>query len=380
MSKKLTRASFQGLYPAPTEAFSQRMADMLQRLPAQPKEIPAGRKLTAGLILAFALMLSAFSALAAALDWNVLEFLFRNQDHAAKTLVQHVNIHSSDGQVTLAVNSALTDGETLAMDWTIVNDDPDVPVYVMVDEFTINGERVPTDGNDEFDSCWLPGPFGKDGKMQNGELIKLPETVRAEETLNVVLRANVYYARLPVLFMDEYDETLALEKVREGYLVVPEGEGYVKQDGDGIYWAAGPNPASMLEQFTHTELEIAFTLSPEVGRASVRQLQTQAQYENEHFIARYVRAEVSPLGLILHLALEAPDADYRFELTDAQGNKLNVHWPYSELETATAANGHTIRLVKNTWYGLTEDMLPDIISLTCFPENGEPIMLPVRVR
>ena len=380
MSKKLTNESFQNLYPAPTEAFSRQMADMLQRLPAQQKEIPARRKLTIGLILAFALMLTAFSALATALDWNVLEFLFGNQDHAAKVLVQHVNIHSSDGQVTLTVNSAMTDGETLAMDWSIVNDKPDVPVYIIVDEFTINGEHVPTDGNDEFDFCWLPGPFGKNGEMQNGELIKLPETIRAGHTLDVVLRTNVYYSKLPIYIMDEYEEALAEEKMQEGYLVVPEGEGYVDQDADGIHWAAGPNPANMSKYFTHTDLEIAFTLSSEVGRASVQQLQTQEKYENERYVARYTKAEISLLGLTLHLEFETPEKAYRFELTDEQGNPLDVNHLFSEPETVTAANGHTIWLIKDTWYGLTQDMLPDVISLTCFPESGEPIILPVRVR
>ena len=380
MSKKLTNESFQNLYPAPTEAFSRQMVDMLQHLPTQQKEIPARKKLTTGLILAFALMLTAFSALAAALDWNVLEFLFRNQDHAAKVLVQHVNIHSSDGQVTLAVNSAITDGEIIAMDWTIVNENPDVPVYIMVDEFTVNGEQVPTDGNDEFDSCWLPGPFGKDGKMRNGELIRLPETIRAGDMLDVVLRANVYYSKLPIYIMDEYNEVLAEEKIQEGYLVVPEGEGYVDQDADGIHWAAGPNPVNMSKYFTHTDLEIAFTLSSEVGRDSVQQLQTQEKYESARYVARYTKTEISLLGLTLHLEFETPEEAYRFELTDEQGNPLDVNHLFSEPETVTAANGHTIWLIKDTWYGLTQDMLPDIISLTCFPDNGEPIILPVRVR
>ena len=380
MSKKLTHQSFQNLYPAPTEDFSHQMTDMLQRLPDQQRESSFRKKRSAGLVLAFALMLTAFSALAAALDWNVLDFLFGNQDHDAKALVQYVNIHSSDGQVTLTVNSAITDGEIIAMDWTIVNDKPDIPVYIMVDEFTINGEHVSTDGNDEFDSCWLPGPFGKDGKMQNGELIRLPEAIRAGDMLDVVLRAKVYYSELPIYVMDAYDEALAEEKIREGYLVVPEGEGYVNQDADGIYWAAGPNPANMSKHFTHTDLEIAFALSPEIGRASTRQLQTQAQYETERYAARYAKAEVSPLGLTLHLEFDAPDAAYSFELTDEQGNLMDVKRVFSEYETTSAANGHTIWSIKNTWYGLTEEMLPDVISLTCFPENGEPITLPVRVR
>ena len=380
VSRRLTKESFQKLYPAPTEAFTCQMADMLERLSAQGKEAPARRKLPMGVILAFALMLTAFSALAATLDWNVLAFLFGNQDHAAKALMQYVNIHSSDGQVTLTVNSAMTDGETMAMDWTVVNERPDMPVYLMVDEFTVNGEYVSTDGNDEFDGCWLPGPFGQDGKMRNGELIKLPETIRAGDALNVVLRVNVFYSKLPIVLMDEYDEALAEEKMREGYLVVPEGEGFVKRDADGLYWVAGPGPASMTEHFTRTDLEIAFALSPEVGRASARQLQTRAKYEDERFIARYTKAEMSPLSLTLHLELEAPDAEYRFELTDAQGNMLDVNWLYLDHETATAANGHTIWLIKGTWYGLSQDRLPDVISLTCFPDHGEPIILPIQVR
>ena len=342
-------------------------------------EVKVKKRISVGLVFALALvMLTSFSAVAAVLDWNVLEFLFGSQNHAAKILVQPVNICSTDGQVTLSVDSAITDGDNLALDWSIVNEKPDIPVYILVDEFTVNGERVWTDGNDEFDSCWLPGPFGKDGEMQGGEITRLPETIRASDTLEVVLRADVYYPKLPVYTMDEYDAELAEKKVQEGYLVVPEGEGYVAQDADGIYWAAGPIPANMTEYFTRTTLEIAFALSTEAGRASVQQLQVPEPYENEYFIARYTKAEVSLIGLTLHLELDSPDAEYSFELTDEQGNALEANC-YSEFGTATT-NGNMIQVFKGTWYGLTWDMLPDVISLTCYPSNDDPVILPVQVR
>ena len=380
VSKKLTRESFQKLYPTPSEAFSRQVTDMLQHLPTEQREGPVRRKLAVGLILAFALMMATFTALAAALDWNVLAFLFGDQEHAAKALVQQVDMRASNGQVTLSVNSAMTDGENLAMDWTLVNEQPDQPVYILVEEFTINGEEVSTDGNNEFDDCWLPGPFGQEGRMQDGEIIKLPQTLRAAEQLNIVLRASVYNARQPIYIMDTYDAALAEEKIQEGYLVVPEGEGYVERDADGVYWAAGPNPANLPRHFTRTELEIAFTLSSKAGRASVQHLKTEKQYANEHFTARYTQAEVSPIGLTLQLEVEAPDAIYDFELTDGQGNRLGANLLGPVNEIITTGNGDCIQIAKSTWYGLTQEMLPDVIALTCFPDKEEPIILPVQAR
>lgn len=381
MSRKLTREAFEALYPAPSEDFSRRTAKLLRDLPALRKENKMEKKMTTGLILAFVLMLTTFSALAVTLDWNVMDFLFGSREHPARELVQDVDLRADDGQVVLTINSALSDGERFAMDWTIVNENPDSPVYVMVNDFTANGVRLGTDGNDEFDDCWLPGSFSD--AMQGGEIIELPEALRDADTLDVRLTVGVYYPKLPLWFMEEYDQAAAKEKILEGYLVVPEGQGYAELDEEepsGVSWTAGPNPAGMLELFDRRELSVAFTLDLAAGRASVKQLGTEERYETALFDACYTKAIVSPVGLTLNMDVFSTDVEWRFKLTDESGELLDTPWPTGEMYGGTAEDGTVFSCVRLSYYGLTEDALPDVISLTYFPETGDPVLLPIRVR
>ena len=384
MSRKLTSEALRALYPAPSEDFTRRMADMLEGLPARRKEKPMKKKLTTGVILAFAIMLTTFGALAATLDWNVMDFLFGDREHPARALMQVVDASATDGQVTLTINSALSDGETFAMDWTIVNEKPESPVYVLVNEFTANGERLWTDGNDDFNDCWLPGAYSRDGSMQGGQLSsELPSTLWNADTLDVEMMVGVYYPRLPLWQMDEYDPAAAREKILEGYLVIPEGEGYAELDEEedsGMAWIMGPSHQNLLENFAFKELRIAFTLDQTAGRASVRQLGAQERYETALFEARYTKAVISPVGLILNMDVFSTDVDWRFKLTDADGKLLETPWPYGEMYGETAEDGSVFSRLKLMYYGLKEEDLPDVISLTYFPEEGEPVLFPLRVR
>lgn len=383
MSRKLTSEALRALYPAPSEDFTRRMADMLEGLPARRKEKPMKKKLTTGVILAFAIILTTFGALAATLDWNVMDFLFGDREHPAKALMQVVDQSATDGQVTLTINSALSDGETLAMDWTIVNEDLASPVYILVNDFTANGERLTTDGNDEFSNCWLPGVFAKDGSMQGGEIIELPETLRNADTLDVIMTVGVYYPQLPLYRMDAYDPAVAKERILEGYIVIPEDEGYAELDEEeetGVAWIVGPRHQHLLENFAFKELRIAFVLDLTAGRASVRQLGVQERYETALFDACYTKAIISPVGLILNMDIFSTDVEWRFELTDADGELLETPWPYGEMGGEEAEDGTVLSRLKLMYYGLTEDELPDVISLTYSPEEGEPVLLPMRVR
>lgn len=340
------------------------------------------KKLSASLALALGLILITFSALAAAMDWNVMDFLFNDRQHAAKSLKQGVNARATDGQVTLNIDSALTDGNILAMDWSIVNEKKDVPVFVMVDAFAINGIPVWTDGVDSFDNQWLPGWCSEDGSMRDGEIIAVPEAARDADALEVTMTVGVYHALQPLYLQEVYDPVQGAEKIAEGYLVVPEGEGWLELDPDeaeGVAWVVG-GIKYMEEKFTRTELSLSFVLDQRAGRASVRQLKTAESYENALFTARYTQAFVSPLGLTLNMDILGNDLEYSFELTDGAGSILDAPWPSGEMTIETAADGTVYKHLTRTWYGLTEDQLPDVISLSYFPASGDPLIFPVQVR
>ena len=381
VSKRLTREDLMNLYPAPSEAFTRRTAEMLRRLPERRRESPLRGKLLVSIALALALMLTAFGALAAALDWNVMDFLFGGRELAAQALVQDVSACSTDGQVILRVNTAMTDGTHFAMDWTIQNERPDEPVYLKLEAYTANGAALCPDGNDSFDDSWLPGPYGEAGVKRGGEILDLPEAVRSADTLDMVLTVGIYHPKQPVAFMDRYDPERIAEKMAAGYLVAPEGEGLALMEDSVMIWAAGLGQAALAEHFTRTEVTAAFTLNLRSARDSVKPLAAEERYRSGRLTVSHVRATVSLMGLSVEMDIEGADMEDQFLLTDDRGNVLeDSPGAYGFMEPRKTADGSEVYHLSYTWYGMIEDKLPDVISLTCFPEEGDPVLIPLRVR
>lgn len=112
------------------------------------------------LTLTAVLVLLAGAALAAA-EYGVLDFLLGIHEQPQRRevlepLVTPVNAEAEAGAVSLEISGVWTDGEMLAMDWRIQNREPQTPVYVQIDQWTLNGIRVGSDGSDSFDCQWLP--------------------------------------------------------------------------------------------------------------------------------------------------------------------------------------------------------------------------------
>lgn len=395
VSKKLTRDALRALYPAPSADFETRVSAAFARLRAQQgkEENRMKKKLCAGLILTALLTAAAFGALAAALDWNVLDFLFPGlapdagpRDAAA--LVQPVDASGGDGRVALRISGALTDGEVAAFDWRIENTRPEEPVFVAVEDFTGNGERLFTDGTDGFDRQWLPGVFSEDGAMLGGELVELPASVRGADALDVALTVAVYRPLVPVwdLGMDCDPNALDLapvaQRLAEGGIVTCWDNGFAVPDAArGAVFVFGSLPDELAERFARTAFTLSFTLDLSAGRAGVRALRPQADYGGDPFPVRYTKASVSPLGLALEMDILAmPEESFALTLTDGEGVPLEAPWPVGEITTESAEDGSRYRHARFAWYGLTEEHLPDIISLSYFPKGGEPSVFPVRVR
>lgn len=64
-------------------------------------------------------------------------------------------------------------------------------------------------------------------------------------------------------------------------------------------------------------------------------------------------------------------------LTDGEGNIL-VNWDENMPRMEGWSSGS--KYANYHWYGLMDEELPDIISLSWIPENGEAIVFPVKVR
>lgn len=392
MNRKLTKETLRALYPAPSQDFAARTSAMLRSLPRQSTQTRGRKKLALGLALAAALTLSAIGALAAALDWNVMDFLFsgrmpgdapENPETAA--LVQAVNAAAGDGRVTLRVTGALTDGEVIAFDWRIENEQPGEPVFVAVESFTGNGERLATDGADGFDCQWLPGAYSEGGAMQGGELIGLPPSVQGADALDVAMTVAVYRPLVPVWDLGpdcdpgSLDPAPILEHLAAGGVVTGMGDGFAVPDGaQGVCFVVRGVPDELRDRFERTAFTLTFSLDLQAGRARVRDLQPMGDMSS----ARYTKASVSPLGLKLEMDLFDFDPHLAFDLvlTDEDGAPLDAPWPEGEITTETAQDGSLYHHARFAWYGLTEDALPDVISLTRFDREGNPSVHPVRVR
>jgi len=339
--------------------------------------------------IALAASLIMTGALAEQADWTVADFLFGGDTKAASELIQAVNASGTDGQVTLSVNSAVTDGDTLALDWSIENSKPEEPVLALVESFTLNGVPVAVDQTDEFDCQWLPGCFSEDGTMQDGENLMLPASLQSAQTLRVEMTVGVYRSTLPIYNMETYDEQEARQKIAQGYLVVPEGEGYVDIDPDeGANIVVGSSRKALEKNFTRTEVDIAFDVDTAPGRALARQLETQPTYTAEGFTFSYSKAQVSPLGLHLEVQAKADNASDtpwpcfdQYILTDGEGTPLDVAWPDGEGTSQPAKGGGIEYDINAYYYGLLEEDLPDTISLSYF-EDGitATLIFPVKVR
>ncbi len=345
------------------------------------------KKISVGLIFTVVLMLAAFGALAASVDWNVLDFLFwNNVEEQRGAALQGVNAKLEKNHTLLMVNSALTDGKTLAFDWTVQNLTPDDPVYLQIDEFTVNGAPVSTDGTDGFDCQWLPG-WCNDGAMQDGENVRLPDGVTGD-TLNVFLRVGAYRPKAPIYRMDAFDAAVAKQKMDEGFYVLCEGDGFVVQYPDeGVLHVFGRIEESELSRYERTELVIAFELG--LGGTETNHFIAEEQYVFPGFTAAYKNAAVTPVALYLEIDVTpVPDTgearvalyDGRFAVTDGEGNVLEFLDAYPhESETYSPVGSNVIHYYHH-FFGVPPEDLPDVLAVSWIPKDGQPLVMPVKVR
>ena len=365
---------------------------LAQRVLANAKQAaPVKRKLSVVLVVTVALMLLAAGAVAAVIHWDVMGFLFGGDRPQASFLVKDVAAKTSDGQVVLEINSALCDGELLALDWTVRNTMPDQPVYLQIDDYTANGIRLWSDGTDSFDCQWLPG-WCNDGEMQGGESIALPDGITGD-TVDVAMTVGVYRPKAPVCLMEAYDESEAAQRITEGFYVIAEGDGFVLPDPEtgGLMHCFGRIPQEERDSYHRTELTVSFTLNLRAARSASRELAVEPSYEIAGLTARYIRARLTPAALYMTLEVtggstEQYDAlilDGRFTLTDGEGRELEHPWDEMKGGREELEDGTTVLRSSHQWVGISAEALPDKLSLTWISDDGStryvmPVEAPVQ--
>lgn len=403
--KRMTQKDWQDLYAPLTE---ETKASMLEHFHASIQEQDCRRvrppKVVLALILALLLSLVVTGTLAATGVWDVRQFLAEFVFNGA--LPQQAVPYASDVfaqakgmHTTVSVRSAYWDGMDFAMDWTVVNEKPEQPVYLKIESFTLNGETVSTDGNDEFDDCWLPNLWCPNGVWEGGERIRVPETIQGQNECEVELHISAWQPTAPVVILHteedgiSFDTALAEEKLKEGFYPIVDWDGFLFRDPEeGLICVYGGNvPEGCVGEFEHEELTISFTLHAEDIEKTVL-IPAQAQWENELFISRITKAERTPLGFAFCVDIMPKDgtqealkrlSNLSVELTDSEGNALaDVFNRTYESGSKQTEDGRWYIRADITWSPDADVAIPSELALVIHAGEGllqEDLMMMVSI-
>lgn len=340
-----------------------------------------------------AALLTLLTTIAIAEGWNVLSFLDLDPDSDAQTLVQPVSTSASVDNCTIRIDSAITDGECLAFDWTVTNTKPETPIYLRIESFTGNGLKIYDDGTDGFDNQWLPG-WCNDGTMMNGEWARVPDGVTGD-TLHIEMVVGVYTPEKPVYQMDGFDEEAIRQKWDEGYYVIVDGDGMVFYEPDEGLFHGFPGPVlDYAEQgLVRSEMTVSFNLDLKAARASVRHPELPAPVTKDGTTLAVQSISISPLQTRIVATFAPENASYEeisawcqkadFAFYDMEGNMMN-HWdiclmPQYEITVEEAPDGTWFRQLDCNLIEVHES-LPETVCLVYKTESGFRIELPVTLK
>ena len=358
------------------------------RQPMQPAQAVPARSIPKWLALVAALLLLLLLACAAAVvyDWSVLAFLGLGQDASTAAIVTPIEGRANSSGWTIGINSAVTDGEYLAFDWTLEKQDLEIPEYIQVESLTANGLPLSIDGTDDFHCQWVPGVFFS-GNDQGGELCRLPDGLTGDSLL-VEMVIGLYKPSRPVCLMEVFDAKMARQKLDEGYYVIAEGEGFVLDlPGEGLCHCFGMVNDTTGEGLERTEMIVRFTVDAKAGRATRRGLPLPEPVQYPGFTMAYTDATTSALQTCLRIAL-TPDENTQeaarallekgyFSVTDAKGEWLETNVLDGLGGVEQAADGCWCAIYECSLAQDTE--LPEDISLSYCTHDGQVFAAPLRI-
>lgn len=301
---------------------------------------PMKRKYPVAILVAA--ILTLMTTIAIAEGWNVLAFLRVQPDSDAQTLVQPVSTSASVDNCSIRIDSAITDGEYLAFDYVVTHTKPETPIFMRVEQFTANGQRISTDGTDDFDNQWMPGHWNK-SIWQDGEWCQLPSDLTGD-TLHVEMVVAVYTPEKPVYLMDEFDAEAVRQKWDEGYYVIVDGDGMIfYEPEEGLFHGMPGSVLDYEEQgLIRSEMTVSFDLDLKAARASVRYPELPAPVTKDGTTLAVQSIAISPLQTHIVATFSPENASYEdllkwaddlgFGLYDLSGHALNEWDLASNLE------------------------------------------------
>lgn len=355
------------------------------------EEEPMKRKYPVAILVAA--ILTLMTTIAIAEGWNVLAFLGIQPDSDAQTLVQPVSVSSAAGNVTMTIDSAITDGEYLAFDYTVTNIHPETPVFLRVEHFSANGETIFTDGTDDFHNQWLPG-WCNDGAMIDGEWTQLPGLTG--DALRVEMVVGVYTPEKPVYQMTGFDADAIRQKWDEGYYVIVDGDGmifYNQEEDELLHGFPGLVLDYEAQGLLRSEMKVSFDIDLKAARAAVRRPELPLPVTKDGATLAVQRISITPLQTRIVATLTPENAGYEdivrwadgmnFGLYDLSGHAL-ADW---ELAVNLDGGAYVQEADDGTWY-LQWEMtyidptaaMPETATLAYENTAGFRIELPVTLK
>ena len=368
------------------------------------EDTPVKKKFVFGtvqVILTIVLLMSV--GIASLSSWNRTESQPENEPIPLAAPV-FSGMEAETERARLKIDSAVYDGSSLAVSWTLENKNPEVPMWSWMETLSVNGiEYDLRDINPE--EQWTPGESSENGTARHEWFSDLPDELVGTETIHVEMRINTSRPVRPWKMVEtarRFREELE-QLIAEGYYVIPafsweEGsqlfpEGYFQPEEDlticengwCITVSGGPLPDDTMGDIIVETLNVSFDVVwPEYGRDPVS-LNTRDIYDNEYCTAVFERAELTPLGLYLTIRVNPKTEDCfpprSWELS--KGTDLHFGWssfssPEMKNHPSPDHEGETVW--EFMWRKIKPEDLPDAISLNFRLQNYELVRFPIEVR
>lgn len=402
--KRIAKSDFQSMYDPMPEDFSARMYRLLASLPAREERFVMKRKMPLAVILTLVLLLLSAGTAAALLNWNAIWALYGQEKPELESLLIPVNQRAEASGVTLEVTSALTDGRTLVLDWTLRTKEDELPVHIQAEELITNGQEHGIQSNG-LQVLWL-----QKGETlhRSYEIFPLDEAVQPGDQIHVELALRVSRPKQEVVvFPDPGDAEEAARLRQQGtWAVAPQclvfayrfDENNVLSGFDGSDPDAGLIPAwNTLEAdglpadgFEYDRITLSFDVS--VPRCETQPIfPEQTQFALEGCTLEVIEAVRTPLGVYTtsELVSDVPVGEdelpvlrkinaYETHLRLGQGEPTVDYWSLYEIPVWKDEDGFLHKLLQANMIGYQEGLAQDDRTLTLIigdvvhhvPEDG----------
>lgn len=377
--KHITQKDLQAIYAPVPEEMNQRMEALPAALPERKEPIRVKKKLSAAAVLAAALILMAVGAVAAALNWDAVQYLFTGERDDLSPYRQEVNATAANEWVRASVNSVLYDGYILAFDLTCENLNPEQLLFVQDAHARINGEHCRVSMLDIRNWYTAESPVCSEG---GGGFVSAAET--GGKPFTVTIRLECMKPKKPVRFTNgeslSYDQQLK----DAGYIVARKIKIEHANGEPAVHWCF-MDPQDV-ENFECQRLELSFEVTPPEKNEAVVLTPLQESWETPRFTAQYNKAVRTPLGMYAELAVypntPVNSTNEMFELME----NGSIQWSERREEQGVCRDilswtsveqdeeGHYYQVFYNCWLRGTEE-LPKDLCLQWRGPNENPVVM-----